>query len=58
MPIRQNSHVLPGVNSGRGGIQLALNYGDCFSYALAKWTGEPLLAKGNDFRLTDVAVLP
>ena len=36
----------------------ALNYGDCFYYALDKWTGEPLLAKGNDFRLTDVAVLP
>ncbi len=43
---------------GKGRHPAALNYGDCFSYALAKWTGEPLLAKGNDFRLTDVAVLP
>ena len=43
---------------GRGRHPAGLNYGDCFSYALAKWTGEPLLAKGNDFRLTDVAVLP
>lgn len=43
---------------GRGRHPAGLNYGDCFSYALAKWTGEPLLAKGNDFRFTDVAVLP
>jgi ribonuclease VapC len=43
---------------GRGRHPAGLNYSDCFSYALAKWTGEPLLAKGNDFRLTDVAVLP
>ena len=31
-----------------------LNYGDCFAYALAKVTGEPLLFKGEDFRQTDV----
>jgi ribonuclease VapC len=31
-----------------------LNYGDCFSYALAKQTGEPLLFKGNDFSQTDI----
>lgn len=43
---------------GKGRHPAALNYGDCFSYALAKWTGEPLLAKGTDFAATDVAVLP
>jgi ribonuclease VapC len=32
-----------------------LNFGDCFAYALAKTTGEPLLFKGRDFALTDVA---
>lgn len=32
-----------------------LNYGDCFSYALAKLTGLPLLFKGGDFRETDLA---
>jgi ribonuclease VapC len=32
-----------------------LNYGDCFSYALAKVTGLPLLFKGSDFRQTDLA---
>lgn len=32
-----------------------LNFGDCFSYALAKATGEPLLYKGEDFIHTDVA---
>ncbi len=39
---------------GRGTIQRELNYGDCFAYALAKETGEPLLFKGNDFAQTDV----
>ena len=32
-----------------------LNFGDCFSYALAKETGEPLLFKGHDFTLTDIS---
>ena len=32
-----------------------LNFGDCFSYALAKTTGEPLLFKGEDFKKTDIA---
>jgi ribonuclease VapC len=31
-----------------------LNFGDCFSYALAKSNGEPLLFKGQDFSQTDV----
>src|SRR5205085_7179056 len=31
-----------------------LNFGDCFSYALAKSSGEALLFKGADFRVTDV----
>lgn len=31
-----------------------LNFGDCFSYALAKATGEPLLFKGTDFSQTDI----
>jgi len=31
-----------------------LNFGDCFTYALARETGEPLLFKGNDFSQTDV----
>jgi ribonuclease VapC len=32
----------------------ALNYGDCFAYALAKQLGMPLLFKGNDFPKTDI----
>jgi len=32
----------------------ALNFGDCFAYALAKSRGEPLLFKGTDFTHTDV----
>jgi ribonuclease VapC len=31
-----------------------LNFGDCFSYALSKVSGEPLLFKGEDFAKTDV----
>lgn len=31
-----------------------LNMGDCFSYALAKVTDEPLIFKGNDFSKTDI----
>ena len=40
--------------SGRGKHPARLNYGVCFSYGLAKSTGEPLLFKGDDFRQTDV----
>ncbi|MBA2918664.1 PIN domain-containing protein [Sphingomonas sp. MAH-20] len=40
---------------GRGRHEARLNFGDCFSYALAKATGRPLLFKGNDFVLTDIA---
>lgn len=39
---------------GKGRHRAALNFGDCFAYALAKATGEPLLFKGHDFALTDV----
>ena len=35
-----------------------LNFGDCFAYALAKTLDEPLLFKGTDFALTDVATWP
>ncbi len=39
---------------GRGNHPAGLNFGDCFAYALAEVTGEPLLYKGSDFALTDV----
>ena len=41
---------------GKGRHPAALNFGDCFAYALAKSTGEALLAKGTDFSLTDIQV--
>lgn len=41
-------------NYGKGCHPAGLNFGDCFAYALAKATGEPLLFKGNDFVQTDV----
>lgn len=40
---------------GKGRHAAALNFGDCFAYALAKSRGEPLLFKGTDFGLTDVS---
>ena len=39
---------------GKGRHKAGLNFGDCFSYALAKATGEPLLFKGHDFSQTDI----
>lgn len=43
---------------GKGRHPAALNIGDCFAYALAKATGEPLLFKGGDFARTDIAAVP
>ena len=46
-------------NYGKGrGRKAKLNLGDCFSYALAKATGSPLLFKGADFTHTDLAAVP
>lgn len=39
---------------GKGNHPARLNFGDCFAYALARETGEPLLFKGDDFARTDV----
>ncbi len=39
---------------GKGRHPAGLNFGDCFAYALAKITGEPLLFKGKDFKKTDI----
>ena len=39
---------------GKGRHRAGLNFGDCFSYALAKALAEPLLFKGDDFSHTDI----
>jgi ribonuclease VapC len=39
---------------GKGRHPAGLNFGDCFSYALAALTREPLLFKGDDFSKTDI----
>jgi ribonuclease VapC len=44
------------IRYGKGNHAAGLNFGDCFSYALAKTRDEPLLFKGDDFSQTDVAV--
>ncbi len=41
----------------RGQHRAALNFGDCFSYALASVMGEPLLFVGDDFAATDVVAV-
>ena len=43
---------------GRGRHLAALNFGDCFSYALSVESGEPLLFVGNGFTHTDVSECP
>jgi ribonuclease VapC len=40
---------------GKGRHPAKLNFGDCFSYAMAKHQGVALLHKGNDFAQTDLA---
>ncbi|HJQ58186.1 MAG TPA: type II toxin-antitoxin system VapC family toxin [Vineibacter sp.] len=47
------AHQRFGKGTGHGA---ALNYGDCFAYALAKEAGAPLLCKGQDFPLTDISI--
>ena len=49
----RSAHLKFGKGTGHGA---ALNYGDCFAYALAKTMDAPLLCKGNDFPLTDVSI--
>jgi ribonuclease VapC len=39
---------------GKGRHPAGLNFGDCFSYALAKASGQPLLFKGEGFAQTDI----
>ena len=41
---------------GKGRQPAGLNFGDCFSYALARRLGLPLLSKGGDFSRADVGV--
>jgi ribonuclease VapC len=42
---------------GKGRRPAGLNFGDCFSYALAERTGHPLLCTGDDFAATDITVV-
>ncbi|QDP96427.1 type II toxin-antitoxin system VapC family toxin [Microlunatus elymi] len=51
--LARTAHRLYGAGSGS---PARLNFGDCFSYALAKDTDQPLLYKGTDFDHTDVRI--
>ena len=51
-PVSVEQATLPsdaGRRFGKGHHRAGLNFGECFAYALAKATGEPLLFKGDDF---------
>ena len=39
---------------GKGRHAAALNYGDCLTYAIARFAGQPLLFVGDDFTKTDL----
>lgn len=41
---------------GRGRHPAGLNFGDCIAYATAAVAGQALLAKGDDFARTDIAL--
>jgi ribonuclease VapC len=43
---------------GKGRHPAGLNFGDCFTYALAHRRGEPVLCVGDDFRRTDLTTVP
>ena len=45
------------IRFGKGRHPAGLNFGDCFAYALARASGEPLLFKGEDFSRTDAATV-
>lgn len=56
-PDQANAARAAHLQFGKGtGHAASLNYGDCFAYALAKAMDAPLLCKGNDFPLTDIAI--
>jgi ribonuclease VapC len=42
---------------GKGRHPAGLNFGDCFTYALAERTGHPVLCTGDDFAATDLTVV-
>ena len=42
---------------GKGRHPAGLDFGDCFTYALAERTGHPVLCTGEDFAATDIAVV-
>jgi ribonuclease VapC len=54
-PVAEQAHLARQafLDFGQGRHPAKLDFGDCFAYALAKATGEPLLFKGDDFSKTD-----
>jgi ribonuclease VapC len=42
---------------GKGNHPAGLNFGDCFTHALAVVSGEPVLAKGHEFSLAGLQLL-
>lgn len=60
VPVQEEDAVLAAdayARFGKGNHPARLNFGDCFAYALAKRTSEPLLCVGNDFARTDILLV-
>jgi ribonuclease VapC len=53
---RADASALAFQRFGKGRHAIGLNFGDCFSYALAKRLRLPLLFVGNDFSHSDLEV--
>lgn len=51
----REAYLRYGRNSGH---PARLNFGDCFTYALAKVCGDAVLCKGRDFAATDIPTFP
>lgn len=58
----QQAHWMVAVEAferfGKGRHPAALNFGDCLTYSIARLSGRPLLAVGDDFRRTDLELAP
>lgn len=55
-PIQVRTALAAWRRFGKGHHPAGLNLGDCFSYALARTSGAPLLFKGGDFSATDITI--
>lgn len=56
-PAHRREAVAAYARYGKGMHDAGLNLGDCFTYAVARLTGRPLLCVGSDFSRTDLELV-